>query len=683
MAPTTTAIVCTHQGAAWVAEQLDSVLDQSHPVDEVVVADDGSTDATLDIVRTWLAGHPRAQILTGRVGGTTANVSRAIEAATGDVLLLADQDDRWYPHKVEALVAAMAPAEVAMACSDADVVDADGQPLGTTLWARLGLTARRRRRLNGADGLAQLLRWNVVTGATVAIRAEVARAALPLPGDGVHDWSLALVAAACGRLALVEEPLLAYRIHDANQVGLPPRSAAALVRRRLGDAEVRGVEHAQLVAVAERLSAIGADEAARQVRARAAFTRRRDELGPLPGRAAAVGADLARGRYRRYARGTRSAARDLVAGGRRPPVVLHTVDRWGLPSERFVRDLVGAATRTRPVVVTGEVAGADFADVHRIRIPPVPAALADRALVLALAASMLRHRPALVHSHFLRWSAHAERAARLTRTRWMLSLHGHDLLVEAGQADLVPMLRRARAVVVPSDFLADAAIRAGIDPTRVHVIPSGIRLDELAFRTRVAPTDGPPLVVFVGRFVEKKGVLDAVDALAGVAAQTPVRGRFVGYGPLEDDLRSRIGAAGLEAEVLDGRNRSTVLQAYADAHVVLTPSRTGTDGDAETLCIVNLEAQASGIPVVTTLHGGIPSGVTAASAVLVPEADPEALRAALRDLLADPDRWAGMGRAGRRLVEEHFVLADRAAEVEELQLSVIADLAAGRRRGRG
>lgn len=683
MAPTTTAIVCTHQGEAWIAEQLDSILDQTRPVDEVVVADDGSTDATLRIVRARLADHPRARILTGRVGGTTANVSRAIEAATGDVLLLADQDDRWYPHKVETLLAAMAPAEVAMACSDADVVDADGRPVGGTLWTRLGLTARRRRRLAGSDGLAQLLRWNVVTGATVAIRADVARAALPLARDGVHDWSLALVAAASGRLALVEEPLLAYRIHDANQVGLPPRSPAALVRRRLGDDEVRGVEHAQLVAVAERLAAIGADEAARQVRARAEFTRRRDQLGPLPGRAATVGLDLARGRYRRFARGTRSAARDLIAGGRRPPVVLHTVDRWGLPSERFVRDLVGAATRTRPVVVTGEVACSSDADVHRIRARRVPTAMADRALVLALAASMLRNRPALVHSHFLRWSAHAERAARLTRTPWMLSLHGHDLLVEAGQADLVPMLRRARAVVVPSDFLADAAVRAGIDRDRIHVIPSGIRLDELAFRPRVAPGEGPPLVVFVGRFVEKKGVLDAVDALAGVASQRPVRARFVGYGALADDLRARIVAAGLDAEVLDGRDRSAVVQAYADAHVVLTPSRTGADGDAETLCIVNLEAQAAGIPVVTTRHGGIPSGVTEASAVLVPEADPDALRAALADLLADPERWPAMGRAGRRLVEERFRLADRTAEVEQLQLSVIADVAGERRRGRG
>src|SRR3546814_2363556 len=92
---------------------------------------------------------------------------------------------------------------------------------------------------------------------------------------------------------------------------------------------------------------------------------------------------------------------------------------------------------------------------------------------------MALHRPALVHSHFLRRSAHAARAAQLTGRPWMLSLHGHDLLVEARQADLRPILRQAVAVVVPSDFLARAAREAGIEPDRIHVIPSGIALEEL------------------------------------------------------------------------------------------------------------------------------------------------------------------------------------------------------------
>lgn len=675
MGLTTSAIVCTHQGAAWIAEQLDSILDQTVPVDEIVVADDGSTDGTLDIARDRLAAHPEVRILTGRVGGTTANVERAIEAATGAILLLADQDDRWYPDKVEALTAAFAADDVTLACSDGDLIDAAGEPLPGSLWARLGLTPSRRRRLTGPGALEQLLRWNVVTGATIAIRSDVARAALPLPTHGVHDWSLALVAAATGRLALVERPLLAYRIHATNQVGLPPRSPLALARRRLGDDEVRGVEHRQLAAVAERLDALGArPEAASLVRERADFTRRRDELGRLPRRLVPIAADLAGGRYHRYARGARSVARDVVAGGERLPVVLHTIDRWGLPSERFVRDLVGAAVATRPVVVTGDaLPGSAGPGVRRLRVPAGPGPVADRAVVGALAAAMALHRPALVHSHFLRRSAHAARAAQLTGRPWMLSLHGHDLLVEARQADLRPILRQAVAVVVPSDFLARAAREAGIEPDRIHVIPSGIALEELTFRTRVGPHHGRPLVVFVGRFVEKKGVLDGVEALARVAATTPVRARFVGYGPLEDRLRSRIDATGLDAEVVDGRDRAAVLRAYDDAHVVLTPSRTGADGDAETLCIVNLEAQASGIPVVTTRHGGIPSGVSEASAVLVPEGDVDALAEALRDVVGDPDRWAAMGRAGRRLVEQRFRLADRAADVEALQLALIAD----------
>src|SRR5205085_5263446 len=104
-----------------------------------------------------------------------------------------------------------------------------------------------------------------------------------------------------------------------------------------------------------------------------------------------------------------------------------------------------------------------------------------------------------------------------------------------------------------------------------------------------------------GRFVEKKGLLDAARALAHIRRRRPeVEARFVGFGPLESQLRALLGDLDLPAQIWDGAAPDALLTAFDDTHLVVTPSRTAPDGDAETLGFVNLEAMASVIPVVTT-----------------------------------------------------------------------------------
>lgn len=377
----------------------------------------------------------------------------------------------------------------------------------------------------------------------------------------------------------------------------------------------------------------------------------------------------------------------------RRPAVLHVVEHWGRPSEGFVPDLVRSATATRAVVAAqhrvpgaapgggvrvhdvSACAGAGEVDPAAGSLPAPPAYRLLRGVPLhvAVAGLAVAERAAVLHAHFGTNAQPTWRAARRLGRPFAVSLHGWDLLVAARRpdSDILPAVRAADLVVTPSRFLAAAAAAGGVDPDRVRVVPSGLELAGLPFRARTG-ADGPPTVTFAGRFAEKKGVLDVARALAAAHARTPLRARFVGHGPLEPQLRSLLDELALPAEVVDGRAPGRVRAALAATDVAVTASRTAADGDAESLGLVNLEAQACGVPLVTVAHGGVPEAVCPDGALLVPEDEhiAENLAAALLDLLAAPERWSAMGRAGRAHVAAHYELGARAADMDQLWLAL-------------
>jgi len=194
-------VLASYQGEQYIGEQLDSILPQLAPEDELVVSDDASTDRTLEI--TAARRDPRIRILANdqRVG-YIANFQRAIEASHGEHIFFSDQDDVWLPWKVATLEAAL--QDSACVASDATVVDDRLQPLYDSYFDF--------RKVRGFSSLSIYLRPPII-GSTLACRREYLLGLLPFPRGIPHDFWLTANAAFDQTLGVIQKPLILYRRH--------------------------------------------------------------------------------------------------------------------------------------------------------------------------------------------------------------------------------------------------------------------------------------------------------------------------------------------------------------------------------------------------------------------------------------------------------------------------------------
>ena len=315
--PSFSVVLCTRNGAVHIEAQLRSILPQLRPDDELVVSDDASTDDTLALVRL-AAGSTDAtlRIVTNQEpSGVVRNFESVIRLATRDVVVLSDQDDVWHAHKLDAMADAFAerPEAVAM-FSDARLLYGSGPPQGS-LWQANGVDRSTRRRLRDGHVFEQLLRRNVVTGATLAFRTSIREAVLPLPPVTMHDYWIALVASAVGGVVAIDEPWIDYRVHDDQAVGPDASGLRAQYRRRRHEPRVRSDELAMFHALRDRVGDRLDIRQRELLDAKVSFLERRAvQARSLARRVPAVVADLTRLRYHRFGRGWRSAARDVVLG---------------------------------------------------------------------------------------------------------------------------------------------------------------------------------------------------------------------------------------------------------------------------------------------------------------------------------------------------------------------------------
>lgn len=280
----------------------------------------------------------------------------------------------------------------------------------------------------------------------------------------------------------------------------------------------------------------------------------------------------------------------------------------------------------------------------------------------------------VLHAHFAGTAADiARELSERVGIPYLVTAHAYDIFLHPDPERLRARLSGAAKVLTVSrynrDYLVDLLGPELAD--RIEVRYLGVDLDRFAPADRAGRNE--VTVLFVGRLAEKKGITPAVQAFARVAAAHPeARLRIVGDGPLRSRVVSQVLALGLGgvATLAGGLTQAEIQAELRAADLFLLPSRTTADGDREGLPVVLMEAQAAGLPVVSTIHAGIPEAVAdGTSGFLVPENDWKALADRLAQLVADPRLRREMGAAARRLAEERF---DLSASLDRLEAALAA-----------
>lgn len=373
---------------------------------------------------------------------------------------------------------------------------------------------------------------------------------------------------------------------------------------------------------------------------------------------------------------------ELAAGDTQPTVVVYShamLER----SMTFILSHAEALTRYRPV----------FAGAHRSSGLPLPegrvvtangGGMAGRCeeflfrrfgMAGRFARRLRRFAPTVVHAHFGTTGPSALALANALDVPLVVTYHGQDATITDEEASRTwrgreylrgrgRVMQEAAVIIAVSDFIRGRLVAKGYPAGKVVTHRNGISLE--AFRRSTQARE--PVVVFVGRFVEKKGCAYLVKALALLRRQgCTAKGVLVGDGPDRSELERLAAESGADVSFTGFLGMPQVRDWLARASVVAVPSVTAANGDSEGLPTVILEAQAMGTPVVTTRHAGNAEGVSEGrSALVVAERDVEGLAGGLRFFLENADAVRTYGAAGRAFVESQFDIGTQAHGLERI-----------------
>ena len=213
-----------YNGTRFMRTQLDSILAQTHKVDEIIVCDDASSDATKEVLEEYKKSYPNLFTLhyNNKNSGPTINIEKAIQACSGDIIFLADQDDYWETNKVETIVKWF-EQNLTMngVFTNGSLMNSNGEVDNKYgLWDVMSFSYNK---VNNSQDLKLYINTveNAVTGATLAIRNNLPFLKQPFPPIQhlVHDRWLAMNLAETNSLGILEDKLIRYRIHSDQAIG--------------------------------------------------------------------------------------------------------------------------------------------------------------------------------------------------------------------------------------------------------------------------------------------------------------------------------------------------------------------------------------------------------------------------------------------------------------------------------
>jgi glycosyltransferase involved in cell wall biosynthesis len=196
--------MAVHNGELFLQEQLDSILRQLHTDDELVISDDGSTDKTLKIIKSY--DDPRIHLLSARIfGNPYQNFEYALSQCRNNIIFLADQDDIWHPGKIKVMVGELASCDLAIC--DCRLIDRQGRVLIGSFFEWN----------NSQAGMIKNIFRNSFIGCCMAFHRRILKKVLPFPSEiSIHDQWIGLMAMRHYEVKFIPAILVDHRRHDNN-----------------------------------------------------------------------------------------------------------------------------------------------------------------------------------------------------------------------------------------------------------------------------------------------------------------------------------------------------------------------------------------------------------------------------------------------------------------------------------
>lgn len=213
--PTVDILMATYNGEEFIADQIQSIFDQTYDNFRLLIADDNSTDNTRDILLKYAHLDKRIELVFNNLNlGVIKNFEKLLSLSDADYFMLSDQDDFWHVDKIEKSIGTIMFSDALLVYSDLTVVDRKLNKIHESFWRYEGIMPIKE------NDWKLMLSQNVVTGCTIIAKKKLVKLALPFPNNlPMHDWYLAIIAAVNGKIDFVDESLIKYRQHENNQIG--------------------------------------------------------------------------------------------------------------------------------------------------------------------------------------------------------------------------------------------------------------------------------------------------------------------------------------------------------------------------------------------------------------------------------------------------------------------------------
>lgn len=281
----------------------------------------------------------------------------------------------------------------------------------------------------------------------------------------------------------------------------------------------------------------------------------------------------------------------------------------------------------------------------------------------------------VIHAHFGHNGAQALRLRGKPGVPLVTTFYGADLsrydVIEPLKEQYNRLFSEGEMFLVEGAHMKEKLHQLGCPREKIHIQRIAIPIDRIKYKERKPKSGHAVKFVFCGRFTEKKGLIYALSAVKKVKEERPgcaLDFCIIGDGELRGEIEDFVKDHGMAGYVrLPGfLNYDAYLKEVEEADIFIHPSVTASDGDSEGGAPTTiLEAQAMGLPVLSTTHADIPNIVAPGkSALLSEERDIDGLSRNIIELLENQDRWPQMGKEGRRFVEAHHDIKE-AKELEK------------------